>query len=453
VNSERIASKIGNPEDFGEGDPTVQGDAVGRKIKMEEVVEENYNELFGSVPEIEPAAGEQLGMSSGSSEPELNSYWFTSDHLVSLSLDKYGKVAVDFCSNQGARKEHSPSYATEEQRRVEQKDQDLVRLDLVIMTLRSSAFVTDGSGVAIQHLEIDRREIREPPLKPEQGREQYMVFGEVFVDQRRTGFGTPYKFNAKELDCELGYYYYGARYYDPQFGRFLTVDPLASDMPAWGSYTYTFDNPLTVIDPDGRSGESIHKDANGNIIAEIDDGDNNVYIHNDIQAGQHIDGKISRLKQKREEYGFGGGGEVDLLASVKNKISRFFEEGDQQQHSGENWFIYGKGAENGWSITAPKPNPYGKNNSIEFGDMFFPTGRPKNGQANMNFMSEIGNAYEVGSRLSGQNNAPKTNDTIYNCLDCSLPYRDSSGILVPTLPNSNLPQQNIRSHAKKNNGF
>src|SRR6056297_2412277 len=74
-------------------------------------------------------------MSTGSTEPELNSYWFTSDHLVSLSLDKYGKVAVDFCSNRGAREEHSPSYATEEQRRVEQEDQDLVRLDLVVRTL------------------------------------------------------------------------------------------------------------------------------------------------------------------------------------------------------------------------------------------------------------------------------------------------------------------------------
>src|SRR6056297_1966961 len=236
VNSERIASKIGNPEDFGAGDPTGQGDAVGRKIKMEEVVEENFNELFGSVPEIEPAAEEQLGMSSGSSEPELNSYWFTSDHLVSLSLDKYGKVAVDFCSNQGARKEHSPSYATEEQRRVEQKDQDLVRLDLVIMTLRSSAFVTDGSGVAIQHLE-------------------YMAFGEVFVDQRRTGFGMPYKFNPKELDCESGYYYYSARYYDPRMARFLSVDPLAGEMPEWGSYTYTFNNPLKYIDPTGMGPE------------------------------------------------------------------------------------------------------------------------------------------------------------------------------------------------------
>jgi len=182
VNSERIASKIGNPENFGAGDPTGQGDAVGRKIKMEEVVEENYNELFGSVPEIEPAAEEQLGMSSGSSEPELNSYWFTSDHLG------------------------------------------------------SSAFVTDGSGLAIQHLE-------------------YMAFGEVFVDQRRTGFGTPYKFNAKELDCESGYYYYSARYYDPRMARFLSVDPLAGEMPEWGSYTYTFNNPLRYIDPTGMGPE------------------------------------------------------------------------------------------------------------------------------------------------------------------------------------------------------
>ena len=182
VNSERIASKIGNPEDFGAGDPTGQGDAVGRKIKMEEVVEENFNELFGNVPEIEQAAEQELGMSSGSTEPEHNSYWFTSDHLG------------------------------------------------------SSAFVTNGSGVAIQHLE-------------------YMAFGEVFVDQRRTGFGTPYKFNAKELDCESGYYYYSARYYDPRMARFLGVDPLAGDFPSWTPYHYVHNNPLRYIDPTGMRAE------------------------------------------------------------------------------------------------------------------------------------------------------------------------------------------------------
>jgi len=51
---------------------------------------------------------------------------------VSLPLNKYGKVAVDFCSDQGAMKEHSPSYATEEQRRYGQKGQDLVCKSLVV---------------------------------------------------------------------------------------------------------------------------------------------------------------------------------------------------------------------------------------------------------------------------------------------------------------------------------
>ncbi len=50
---------------------------------------------------------------------------FCSDQ-VSLPLHTYGKVAVDFCSDQGARKEHSVSYVTKEQRGYGQKDQDLV---------------------------------------------------------------------------------------------------------------------------------------------------------------------------------------------------------------------------------------------------------------------------------------------------------------------------------------
>jgi len=50
---------------------------------------------------------------------------FCSDQ-VSLPLNKYRKVAVDFCSDQGAMKEQSLSSVTEEQRRAGQKDQDLV---------------------------------------------------------------------------------------------------------------------------------------------------------------------------------------------------------------------------------------------------------------------------------------------------------------------------------------
>jgi RHS repeat-associated protein len=61
-----------------------------------------------------------------------------------------------------------------------------------------------------------------------------------------------YKFNGKELDEETGFYYYGARYYNPKFSIWLSVDPLAESFPNWNPYNYTMQNPINLIDPDGR---------------------------------------------------------------------------------------------------------------------------------------------------------------------------------------------------------
>lgn len=62
----------------------------------------------------------------------------------------------------------------------------------------------------------------------------------------------PYLFNGKELDTETGLYYYGARYYDPRVSLWLNVDPLAEKYPHVSPYTYTLNNPIKFIDPDGR---------------------------------------------------------------------------------------------------------------------------------------------------------------------------------------------------------
>ncbi len=65
-------------------------------------------------------------------------------------------------------------------------------------------------------------------------------------------FSSRYKFNGKELDEETGLYYYGARYYDPKVSLWLSVDPLAEKYPGMSPYTYTADNPVVLVDPDGR---------------------------------------------------------------------------------------------------------------------------------------------------------------------------------------------------------
>ena len=55
-------------------------------------------------------------------------------------------------------------------------------------------------------------------------------------------------FTGKELDTDTGLYYYNARWYDPNLGRFITEDP-ARDGVNW--FIYVNNNPLNFIDPTG----------------------------------------------------------------------------------------------------------------------------------------------------------------------------------------------------------
>ncbi len=137
-----------------------------------------------------------------------------------------------------------------------------------------------------------------------------LPFGEEMASQHSTAsnFNSRYKFNGKELDNEIegrdsriplksnknrneqtGWYYYGARYYDPNVSIWLSVDPLAEKFPAFNPYNFTMNNPVNLVDPLGLSPESIHLDKYGNVLKNVDDGDDGVYVHQNATSEADVD--------------------------------------------------------------------------------------------------------------------------------------------------------------------
>ena len=80
----------------------------------------------------------------------------------------------------------------------------------------------------------------------------YLPYGELLVDEHSSSEELPYKFNGKQFDEETGLYYYGARYLNPVTSLWYGVDPLVEKYASMGGYVYTLDNPVKLVDTDGR---------------------------------------------------------------------------------------------------------------------------------------------------------------------------------------------------------
>jgi RHS repeat-associated protein len=141
----------------------------------------------------------------------------------------------------------------------------------------------------------------------------YHPFGEPHIEEG----SEHYLFTGKEKDA-TGLYYYGARYYDPELGRFLTRDPLKGDRPnpqRLNRYTYCLNNPIKLIDPWGEKDFSIDGggkqeepevigdpsyDGHGQITVPTSMGDVTIDLDTN-EDWKDVDDKVKQ-NQVREEY-------------------------------------------------------------------------------------------------------------------------------------------------------
>ncbi len=105
--------------------------------------------------------------------------------------------------------------------------------------VRSTGLVTDGNGQVVFH------GIHDPYGQLDR---QHSSGSEIYLDD----------FTGKDFDDCSGLYYYGARYYDPQLGRFINADTGLGAEPlenaaAFNRYAYAGSNPVMYIDPSGEA--------------------------------------------------------------------------------------------------------------------------------------------------------------------------------------------------------
>ena len=114
--------------------------------------------------------------------------------------------------------------------------------------LGSAQFVTDWRGRQYEHIE-------------------YTPYGELWIEEVAAGLDKlPFRFTGKEMDEETGLYYYGARYLDPKYSRWLSGDPALGEYVSgtekgeggiynginFNLYHYANNNPVKYTDPNGE---------------------------------------------------------------------------------------------------------------------------------------------------------------------------------------------------------
>ena len=169
--------------------------------------------------------------------------------------------------------------------------------------LQSAQFITNAKGEQYEHIEYTPYE--ELWTYKSKTAMLFLTTYNNFLAKQPTGLieetapgidKLPFRFTGKELDEETGLYYYGARYLDPKYSRWLSGDPALGEyipkapideeakkhnenLPGMGGvfnvvnlhvYHYAGNNPIKYVDPDGRTAKYSIDEESTTVTIQVD---------------------------------------------------------------------------------------------------------------------------------------------------------------------------------------
>ena len=97
---------------------------------------------------------------------------------------------------------------------------------------------------------------------------RYDSYGRIEAGSTQSG----YSFTGREWDAETGLFYYRARYYDPNVGRFISEDPIGL-LGGLNTYAYVGRNPIMRVDPFGLEWKWVFNRAEGTLTGTDESGE------------------------------------------------------------------------------------------------------------------------------------------------------------------------------------
>ena len=170
----------------------------------------------------------------------------------------------------------------------------------------AAACAPGGAGVATRYYFADRQGNVLALANQDGTLAQQFFYTPFGVELVGNAGENPFRYTGRRFDPETGLYYYRARYYDADLGRFLQVDPVGY-ADQWNLYAYVGNNPLNATDPSGM--QSIDMVGVEHYLRAI------AIVESDGVSYAEASQSVNRVDQKQYPVILGGSLAITGLAS------------------------------------------------------------------------------------------------------------------------------------------